>query len=157
MSIPLTPYLRDDAVLSALRGRDRDTVLAELAGPLLTDLPAAVGSTAHRVLVAREDLGSTGVGEGVAIPHGKVAGLPGVRLAVGLHRTGVPFAAADGRPVHLFFLLLAPEAGGGEHLQLLARIARIARNPVARETLLAVENDAALLDTLRGLDAAEGR
>lgn len=154
MSLPLTPYLHPDAVLADLQGANRDAVLAELAKPLLADLSADLAREALRVLIDRERLGSTGIGEEVAIPHGKVPGFPEVRLALGLHRRGVDFGAVDAKPVKILFLLLAPEGVTvGTHLQLLARIARLVRRPQVRAELLAAEDSAGLLAAAIAADA----
>lgn len=154
MSLPLTPYLHPDAVLADLQGTNRDAVLAELAKPLLTDLSADLAREALRVLIDRERLGSTGIGEEVAIPHGKVPGFPEVRLALGLHRRGVDFGSVDAKPVKILFLLLAPEGvAAGTHLQLLARIARLVRRPQVRAELLAAKDSAGLLAAAVAADA----
>ncbi|HXN54964.1 MAG TPA: PTS sugar transporter subunit IIA, partial [Myxococcales bacterium] len=88
------------------------------------------------VLLEREKLGSTGIGEGVAIPHGKLAGVPSVIAAFGRSRAGIDFAAVDGKPARLFFLLFAPENSAGIHLKALARISRLLRSPTFRQAIL---------------------
>ena len=87
-------------------------------------------------LLDREKLGSTGIGEGVAIPHGKMPGLPGLVASFGRSTAGVDFRAIDGRPTHLFFTLFAPENSAGAHLKALARISRIFKNPSFRDAIL---------------------
>ena len=87
-------------------------------------------------LLEREKLGSTGIGEGVAIPHGKVPGLPGLMASFGRVPAGIDFRAIDGRPTQLFFTLFAPENSAGAHLKALARISRIFKNPGFRATIL---------------------
>ena len=89
-----------------------------------------------RVFLEREQLGSTGIGDGIAIPHGKLAGLDGMVLAFGRSRKGVEFEALDGKPVHLFFLLAAPENSAGRHLKALARISRMLKDGAFRRNLL---------------------
>jgi len=131
----IVEFLRPDAVLASLSGQTAPSVLAELCSPL---------AAAHRVdgqrlldtLLEREKLGSTGIGEGVAIPHGKVAGLPGLIASFGRHAQGVDFRAIDGKPTFLFFALFAPENSAGAHLKALARISRIFKNPSFREAIL---------------------
>jgi nitrogen PTS system EIIA component len=88
------------------------------------------------VLREREKLGSTGIGEGVAIPHGKHAGLTQLLAAFGVSREGVDFEAIDGKPTHLFFALVAPENSAGVHLKALARISRLFKNPRFRAAIL---------------------
>ena len=131
----IVEFLRPDAVIANLAGQTGQAVLAELCRPL---------TAAHRIdgqrlvdtLLDREKLGSTGIGEGVAIPHGKVAGLPGLIASFGRHAQGVDFRAIDGKPTFLFFALFAPENSAGAHLKALARISRIFKNPSFREAIL---------------------
>ena len=90
-----------------------------------------------QVLVERENLQSTGIGDGVAIPHGKLPGLS--RLLAGFARSprGVDFESIDGQPTYLFFVLVAPESSTGAHLKALARISRVFKDPEFRRRLLA--------------------
>ena len=88
------------------------------------------------VLTEREKLNTTGIGEGVAIPHGKLAGLPRLYASFGVSRPGVDFSSIDGRPTQLFFALIAPENSAGIHLKALARISRLFRSPQFRESIL---------------------
>jgi PTS system nitrogen regulatory IIA component len=87
------------------------------------------------VLLERERLGSTGIGDGIAIPHGKLKDLDQLVLSFGRSSQGVDFESMDGKPVHLFFLLVAPESCAGIHLRALARIARLLKNGVVRKKL----------------------
>src|SRR5512139_2728285 len=104
----IVEFLRADAVIANLSGQTGPAVLAELCRPLAS----AQRVDAQRLLetlLDREKLGSTGIGEGVAIPHGKVPGLPGLMASFGRSTQGIDFRAIDGRPTHLFFTLFAPE------------------------------------------------
>jgi len=131
----IVEFLRPDAVIASLSGQTGQAALAELCRPL---------AEAHKVeaqrlletLLEREKLGSTGIGEGVAIPHGKVPGLPGLVATFGRSTQGIDFRAIDGRPTHLFFTLFAPENSAGAHLKALARISRIFKNATFREALM---------------------
>jgi len=131
----IVEFLRADAVIANLTGQTGPAVLAELCRPLA----AAQRADPQRLLetlLDREKLGSTGIGEGVAIPHGKVPGLPGLMASFGRSTPGIDFRAIDGRPTHLFFTLFAPENSAGAHLKALARISRIFKNPAFREAIL---------------------
>lgn len=90
----------------------------------------------QRILEAREALASTGVGDGVAIPHGRVPGLDRFIGALAIRRTGVAFDAIDGRPASIFFALIGPEKAAGEHLKCLARISRVLRDEAVRNRLM---------------------
>lgn len=126
--MPLHEFLRPEAVAPALRAKTKKQALQELSGSAarLTGLDERAIFDA---LLQRERLGSTGIGEGLAIPHGKLPGLS--RLFGFLARLDKPidFEALDGQPVDLVFLLLAPEAAGADHLKALARVARVLRDP----------------------------
>jgi PTS system nitrogen regulatory IIA component len=88
------------------------------------------------VLLEREQLGSTGIGGGIGIPHGKLKALDELILGFGLSRQGVDFESMDGRPTHIFFLLITPENSTSLHLKLLARISRLLKNEAFREKLM---------------------
>jgi PTS system nitrogen regulatory IIA component len=131
----IVEFLRPEAVIANLAGQTGPAVLGELCRPLAT-IHKADPQRLLETLLDREKLGSTGIGEGVAIPHGKVPGLPGLLASFGRSTQGIEFRAIDGRPTHLFFALFAPENSAGAHLKALARISRIFKNPGFRESLL---------------------
>jgi len=131
----IVEFLRPDAVIASLSGQTGQAVLAELAQPLAASTRVE-GQRLLEVLLDREKLGSTGIGEGVAIPHGKVAGLPGLMASFGRSPGGIDFRAIDGRPTYLFFALFAPENSAGAHLKALARISRIFKTPAFREAIM---------------------
>ena len=89
-----------------------------------------------RVLLERERLGSTGIGGGIGIPHGKLKDLDSLVLGFGLSRNGVDFESIDGQPTRIFFILITPENSTGLHLKLLARISRILKNDPFKERLM---------------------
>lgn len=125
-----------DAIVPDLKALSQTSVFEELIAHLVALHPELHSSDLVRALCEREKLGSTAIGEGVAIPHGKVAGLENALLAVGRSVPGVPFDAPDSQPCHIFFLILAPEHGAGTHLKLLAQIARRAKDPVFRSEIM---------------------
>jgi len=131
----IVEFLRPDAVIANLAGQTGQAVLAELCRPL-SAAPRGDGQRLLDTLLDREKLGSTGIGEGVAIPHGKLPGLPGLLASFGRSTAGVDFRAIDGRPTHLFFALFAPENSAGTHLKALARISRIFKTAAFREAIL---------------------
>jgi PTS system nitrogen regulatory IIA component len=132
----ITDILVRDAVILELAGRAKRDVLAEMA-KALANAEAGVDETRLlEVLVEREKLQSTGIGEAVAIPHGKLPGLPRLLASFARSREGVDFDSIDGHPTHLFFLLVVPEHSGGQHLKALARISRFFRDAAFRKRLL---------------------
>ncbi len=149
----IVEFLRPDAVIATLGGTTAQAALAELCRPL----GASYKLEPQRLLetlLDREKLGSTGIGEGVAIPHGKVAGLPALIASFGRSQQGIDFRAIDGKPTHLFFALVAPENSAGAHLKALARISRIFKNPSFREAIMKA---AGADEIFRLIEAEDGR
>jgi PTS system nitrogen regulatory IIA component len=132
----LSEFLTSDSVIADLAGRTKPEILRELAEVLARAAPGATVDQLYGVLSDRERECSTGVGEGVAIPHGKLTGLPGLIAAFGVARNGVDFQALDGKPTFLFFALVAPENSAGAHLKALARISRLFKQPAFRASIL---------------------
>jgi PTS system nitrogen regulatory IIA component len=132
----ITDMLKREFVLEQLRAGNKRDALAELAG-VFAQLRINVDSEAMlHVLLERERLGSTGIGDGIAIPHGKLPGLEEMVVSFGRSREGIAFEAMDGKPVHLFFLLMAPENSAGQHLKALAKISRMLKDANFRKNLL---------------------
>ena len=127
--------VQDAVVLELEPGPKRD-VLAQMAGALAGAVPDLEGDRLLQVLMDREGLQSTGIGEGVAIPHGKFPGLDRLLAAFARSTPGIDFEAVDGQPTHLFFLLVVPENSGGQHLKALARISRFFRDASFRKQLM---------------------
>jgi len=112
--------LAKQAIIPELHGSTKRQVLEELIEALVRHKPQLDGEL-MAVLLERERLGSTGIGDGIAIPHGKLKDLDQLTLSFGRSTRGVDFESMDGRPVHLFFLLVAPETSAGIHLRALAK------------------------------------
>ena len=127
--------LQKKAIIADLVSKDKKGILEELSEPV-AQIAGINSEDCVRVLLERERLGSTGIGEGIGIPHGKMKSLDKLVLGFGLSKTGVDFESLDGRPTHIFFLLITPENSTGLHLKLLARISRILKNESFREKLL---------------------
>ena len=125
-----------NCILPALKAGNKKEVLEELAAPLVPG-PDGLGlKNVVDVLMDRERLGSTGIGDNIAIPHGKLPNLSRLRLAFGRSLKGVDFDSMDGKPTHLFFLLLAPINSAGLHLKALAKISRMLMSQSFRESLM---------------------
>lgn len=146
-------FLHADAIEASLRATDKTSVMEELAGLLARRVPGVGPKKLYEVLLDRERLSSTGIGDGVAIPHGKLAGIPGLTAAFGVSRSGIDFEAIDGKPTHLFFALLAPENSAGIHLKALARISRLFKNPNFRKAIVEAPDAAAIHALIASEDA----
>jgi PTS system nitrogen regulatory IIA component len=124
-----------DLINADLKARNKQEVLGELAGMVAKKEGLDI-SVLIPVLEEREKLGSTGIGEGIAIPHGKLKGLKKLVASFGRSAKGINFDSIDGKPARLFFLLMAPENTAGMHLKALARISRLLKDTKFRERLL---------------------
>ncbi len=140
----LGDYLDRDLVLPALQAKSKSDVLAELIAPIGLKVPGFDVQKAHKVLLEREYLGTTGIGDGVAIPHGKLDSLDDIILVVGRSVDGVDFEALDFKHCKIFFLVLAPEQVAGVHLRILAHISRLLKDDSFRESFLNADSQDAL-------------
>ncbi|HVS64493.1 MAG TPA: PTS sugar transporter subunit IIA [Thermoanaerobaculia bacterium] len=145
--MPLSAFTRSELIFPELGGHDRDSILrffaerlAEAAGLDVEDV--------HRGLVEREDLGSTGIGGGVAIPHARVAGLDRALMAVGLAADGIDFGAIDGQPVRVFFVIVSPKEDPQQNLRSLAAVSAWVKEEGNVEALLAMPSSAAMAEAL---------
>ena len=145
-------FLDERAVTTDLKAhQSKEAVIQELV-QLLVNAGAIKEKDVSRlvqILLKRESLGSTGIGQGVAIPHGKCDCVKDLVAAFGVCKTGIPFDSLDGEPVHLFFLLVAPEDSAGPHLKALARISRLLKDKHFRDTLRVAKDEHHLVKTLR--------
>jgi len=121
----ITDFLVPELVIADLEAGTKDEALQSLAVRVASVVSELDAAEILAVIKEREALGSTGIGNGIAIPHGKLGGLEDVVILFARSKKGVDFAAVDGNPVHLIFLLLAPENAAGTHLKILARISRM--------------------------------
>jgi PTS system nitrogen regulatory IIA component len=135
----LTDLLTPDRIRVPIQSRDKVTVLSELLG-LVVGTGEPEFPDILRAVEERERVLSTGIGHGVAIPHGKSQRIQELRLAAGASAAPVAFDALDGQPVRLFFLLIGPEATGGDEVKTLGRISRLVRREPFREKLLGARN-----------------
>jgi nitrogen PTS system EIIA component len=150
--MPLTSLVAPNAIIPALKVNGKKQALQELAAKA-AELSGQNERTIFEILMQREKLGSTGVGNGIAIPHGKLPKLSNLFGLFARLERPVDFEALDGQPVDLVFLLLAPEGAGADHLKALARVARLMRDPdIARK--LRESRDAEALYSVLALSAA---
>ena len=131
--------LDKEAIITDLKATDKTGVIEELITPI-SQITQTDKTELIRVIMSRERLGSTGIGDGVGIPHGKLKNLPALVLGFGLSRKGVDFESIDGKRTYIFFLLLTPEDAAGLHLKLLARISRLLKNDLFRQQLIDAQN-----------------
>jgi PTS system nitrogen regulatory IIA component len=148
----ITDILPEVLVIASLGGRNKEEVLRELAEAMAAQYAEIDANRLVDVLWERERLGSTAIGDGIAIPHGKLPGLKTVLGAFGRHPQGVDFQSLDGKPTKLLFLLVAPEDSVGQHLKALARVSRLLKDPAFRNQLLTAPDQHELYRHLREED-----
>jgi len=132
----ITEMLKQEFIIEALTSTTKKDTLWELSRVMFRNDPLYKPQEVVNVLLEREKLGSTGIGDGIAIPHGKLAMLDEMVVSFGRAREGIDFNAMDGKPVYLFFLLLAPENSAGLHLKVLAKISRMLKDVHFRSELM---------------------
>jgi nitrogen PTS system EIIA component len=146
--VKITDFLSAQTVVPALAQHEKDAVLRELAERVAVSYPGLDEQKVLEVLLERERISTTAIGEGVAIPHGK---LPGVDRVLGVFARsprGVDFASLDGGLTHLFFVLIAPENAAADHLKALARISRLLKDEAFRRRLMAGQTSEELFATI---------
>ena len=131
--------IHKDAIFANLEAQDKIGVLEELVKPM-ADISGSDWKEMARDLLARESLGSTGIGGGIGIPHCKRKDIDSMILGLGISREGIDFDSIDSRPVHIFFVLITPEDGAGLHLKILSRISRLLKDHLFKEKLLGAKD-----------------
>jgi PTS system nitrogen regulatory IIA component len=139
----ITDLLAPGGVVANLKSKSKKQALEDLAA-LAAEITSVHERKIFDVLLERERLGTTGVGQGIAIPHGKLAELDTLHGLFARLEQPIDFEAIDERPVDLIFLLLAPETAGADHLKALARVSRLLRDDVTCEKLRGTDDDEAL-------------
>jgi len=139
-AMKLIDILDESAIVADLTASTKTEALEVLVETMTTSNPSLRKEDLLQVLLEREELGSTGIGDGIAIPHGKSQELTDIVSGFGLSKQGIEFDSLDGKPAHLFFLLVAPENSVGTHLKMLARISRMLKNVEFRQKLLAANS-----------------
>lgn len=144
----LSQYIHKDQVMPELSARVKNEALAEMIRPLANKYSFLNQERVFEVLLTRENLGTTGIGDGVAIPHGKIQELDQVLMLAARSREGLDFSSLDHKPVHIFFLVLAPEKSAGKHLKVLAYVSRLLQDPSFKESFMNAEGRDELWDLI---------
>lgn len=147
-AMKLSELIDEDYILTELKAKDKKGVLEELVDALVRREPSFDKKALVKVLLERERLGSTGIGDGVAIPHGKFHGITHPIISFGRSRKGLDFESMDGEAAFLFFLLVAPENSASMHLKALAKIAKILKNSSFRKILMEAPGKRELYQTI---------
>ncbi len=147
----ISDLLHKDAIIDDLKSTDKPGIINELSQTASKTTHAEAKDIA-RVLMEREGLGSTGIGGGIAIPHGKLNSVKEVAIGFGLSRKGVEYDSLDDKPVHIFFLLLTPENSSGGHLKVLAQISKLLKKDEFKHSLRFAESAEDIYDIIQAQD-----
>lgn len=150
----ITDFIREELILPEILSTKKADVIRELASHLAAQEPGVGREELVNVLVEREKLGSTAIGEGLAIPHGKLESVNRLVGCFARSKRGADFASEDGEATHFFFVLAAPANSTGEHLKALARIARLFKTADLRKRLMGASTAAELYAIIDDADAA---
>ncbi|MCK4374670.1 MAG: PTS sugar transporter subunit IIA [Candidatus Brocadiae bacterium] len=150
----LTDYLNSDAVCMDLAPRERDEAIRALLGLLVAckALSAELADRALEAILEREALGSTAIGRGLAVPHGRLEGLGRIMVALGFSSSGVEFNALDGAPVHQIFLIIAPTGQAEDYLDAMERVTRLVQNADFRRFVSHAKSSGEVLDLIAEMD-----
>ena len=145
-------YLNEEWVIPDLQGTDKPSILKELSSVLVKPCQVISVEELLQVLLEREKLGSTGIGEGIAIPHGRLKKLRDFFISFGRSLKGVDFDSIDGKPTQLFFLVMAPENSAVENLKLLSRIVALLKESSFKKRLMGAHSQRELFQVLSAED-----
>ena len=147
----LLDILKKEAIIPELSARHKKELLEEMCS-ILASQEGLEAEPLLKVLLEREKLGSTGIGDGIAIPHGKSTNLKKLLVAFGRSTAGLDFESMDGKPTHLFFLLMAPNNSAGDHLKVLAKISRLLKDVSFRQGLMEAEGVTGIYNLIASRD-----
>ena len=144
----LLDILSADSTLVDLKGETKQDIIAELVDTLAVGDAISDRAKVLQAVLEREKIMSTGIGDGIAIPHGKSDAVETLVAALGTQRRGVDFEALDGEPAYVFFLLVSPANVSGPHIKALARISRLLKNDDFKKKLIAAETSAEIIEII---------
>jgi PTS system nitrogen regulatory IIA component len=148
----LAEIFNPQLIISDLKAHDKKGVLEELSQVITEQNPSLNKRSLLQVLLERERLGSTGIGDGIALPHGKLAELSNLLISFGRSTNGLDFDSIDEQPAYLFFLLLAPENSAGMHLTALAKISRMLKDANFRQRLMGAKSSKEIYKVITDMD-----
>ena len=145
----LLDILSARSTIVGLKSETKEGIIEELVDVLADDAMVADRAKVLQAVLEREKIMSTGIGDGIAIPHGKSDAVNTLAAALGVHRHGVDFEALDGEPAYVFFLLVSPANISGPHIKALARISRLLKNDAFKKKLIKAESPEAIIEIIR--------
>jgi len=146
--VKIIDYLQEEWVIPNLQGTDKRSILKDLSKVLVKPCQVASAEELLQVLLDREKLGSTGIGEGIAIPHGRIKKLKSFLISFGRSMKGMDFDSIDRKPSHLFFLVMAPENSAVDNLKLLGRIVTLLKDSSFKKSLMEAQSQKELFQII---------
>ncbi len=144
----LLTFLKEEWIIPELKGRDKPSILRELCEVLIKPSGASSPEELLEILLNREKQMSTGIGEGVAIPHGRLEPLDHFLISFGRSTRGVDFDSIDEKPCRIFFMVMAPKNSGVENVHLLGRIARLLKDPSFKKKLMGAKTQKEIFEII---------
>lgn len=151
----LTDYITPGHIKIGLEAVNKEEVIEELVELLVESCDLCDADTIYEAVMSRERDGSTGLEKGIAIPHAKCDAVGGLSVVVGISKDGIDFESQDGKPAHLFFLMVAPKSESGPHVQAIAKIVKMIKVDRFRETLLMAETPEKVIEFIDGVENGE--
>ncbi len=148
----LLDFFEKENILLDIKAKDKKSAIKEMIKLLVSSGKIKNADSAYQAVYDREKIGSTGIGQNVAIPHGKTNELKSIVGALAVSKKGIEFQSLDGEPVHLVFMLLGPEDISGEHLKALARVARLFKDKFFRDALRNAETPDRIIEIIKKED-----
>ncbi len=151
----LADYITPEHVKIGLEGERKDEVIEELVELLVSACDVCDADTIYRAVMDREQVGSTGLEKGVAIPHAKCDAVKRLSIVIGISKEGIDFEAQDGKPSHLFFMMVAPSTESGPHVQAIAKIVKMIKVESFRKKLINAKSPKEVLEVIGRLEEGE--
>jgi mannitol/fructose-specific phosphotransferase system IIA component (Ntr-type) len=145
----ITDFITEEFIIASVQSEDKEALFVELVDTLARAMPGLDHQTALSAITEREEKMSTGIGKGIAIPHGKTDAVSALCGVLGISKKGIDYDALDGEPVHIIFMLVSPESNSGPHIKALRRIASLLKDPGCYQRLCAAEDAAGAYQLLR--------
>lgn len=149
MVLKISEFLKPETIIMKMKSREKIAALKELVDNMVANKSVENGEEFQKALAKRENLESTGIGDGIAIPHARTDAVKGLILAFARSEEGVDFSAIDGKPSHLIFLIASPENKKSEYIMALAKLSRLLRKKEVRQLLKKAGNPDEILDIIK--------
>ena len=153
----LTEVLQEDLVVAELESKDKEDVIKEMASRFVGAGVVKDEKKFVEALREREKIGTTAIGDGIAIPHARTDAVEGLTVVLARSEQGIDFESLDGKPVHLIFMIASSPDINKEYLQILARIARLCKNDKMKNALVKAKDKRAIMNLIKGFDAGSGK